>query len=66
VASADAAGVIWAIANYLAVGAEHGILQADHIDIGLFTRVHEHLSVVVYSLEAANLDLVAEPGLALS
>jgi hypothetical protein len=47
-APADAAGVMGAVADYLAVGAEHGILQADRIDIRFFNRVHGFPPVEVH------------------
>ena len=40
VAPADTTGVVGAIADYLAIGAEHGILQIDRIDIRFFNGVH--------------------------
>jgi hypothetical protein len=33
---------MWAVADYLAVGTEHGILQVDCVDIRYFTLVHAH------------------------
>jgi hypothetical protein len=46
VTPADAAGLMCAIADKFAVGTEHGISQADRINIEFFIRVHDIASVV--------------------
>jgi len=48
VASADAAAIMWAVADYLAIGAEHGLLQANHVHIR-FVRpgIHDTTPLVI-------------------
>jgi hypothetical protein len=48
VASADAAAIMWAVADYLAIGAEHGLLQANRVHIR-FVRpgIHDTTPLVI-------------------